>query len=746
MPVSRRPLFVAAILVGSFLLFLVQPLMARLALPRLGGTPNVWNSAMLVYQALLLGGYAYAHAIGRLPLRRQLVLHLVLLAAAALTLPLTLAEVGTFGAGLEVFWVPALLLASVGPVFFLISAQAPLIQRWYAADPQAGDPYPLYAASNLGSFAGLVSYPLLIEPFLPLDAQSLIWSLGYGAMLALLALVASARWNVGARWNAGAQAAAAPAQGADGAMAAGAPITSRRIALWLALAAVPSGLMLSTTTHLTTDIFAMPMLWVIPLGVYLLSFSLAFAENRAPARIVSRAAPYVLLFAGAMAMVSQSIGGIGLLLGAVTLLFVVAVALHARMYETRPEPARLTLFYLVMSAGGALGGLFTALIAPLLFDWVWEHPLLVFAAAALVPVGGLMAWQQRLVSDPARRLLWVLGGVGLALLLAWHLFLATANEAKLLALALFLALAALAAALTFNRLAFLTVFALIMIGIGGPGQGRAYAQGERLRSYFGVYTLTELRHLGLRQLTHGTTLHGRQALDPALRREPTTYYGRSAGVGLVLANAAHLFGPGADVGIVGLGAGTLACYRQNDQTYRFYEIDPAVLAFSRAGRFSYLADCAPESETVIGDARIKLEEEPAGQYDVLVVDAFSSDAIPLHLLTREALAAYRRAIRPQGLVVVHISNRFIELEPVLAALARDAGMAAAVRFDRPEANSPLTPSKWVVLSPSPQTLAALTQASGAARWQPLAPPSDTVWSDQYASTLAHFRWNTLIGS
>ncbi|GIX20845.1 MAG: hypothetical protein KatS3mg120_2521 [Erythrobacter sp.] len=740
MPLSRRPLFVAAILVGSFLLFLVQPLMARLALPRLGGTPNVWNSAMLVYQALLLGGYAYAHAIGRLPLRRQLVLHLVLLAAAALTLPLTLAEIGTFGAGLEVFWVPALLLASVGPVFFLISAQAPLIQRWYAADPQAGDPYPLYAASNLGSFAGLVSYPLLIEPFLPLDAQSLIWSLGYGAMLVLLALVAWARWDTGA------QAAAVPAPGADGAMTAGAPITWRRIALWLALAAVPSGLMLSTTTHLTTDIFAMPLLWVIPLGVYLLSFSLAFAENRAPARIVSRAASYVLLFAGAMAMVSQSIGGVGLLLGAVTLLFVVAVALHARMYETRPEPARLTLFYLVMSAGGALGGLFTALIAPLLFDWVWEHPLLVFAAAALVPVGGLMAWQQRLVSDPARRLLWVLGGVGLALLLAWHLFLATANEAKLIALALFLALAGLAAALKFNRLAFLTVFALIMISIGGPGQGRAYAQGERLRSYFGVYTLTEFKRLGLRQLTHGTTLHGRQALDPARRREPTTYYGRSAGVGLVLANAARLFGPGADVGIVGLGAGTLACYRQSDQTYRFYEIDPAVLAFSRAGRFSYLADCAPESETVIGDARIKLEEEPAGQYDVLVVDAFSSDAIPLHLLTREALAAYRRAIRPQGLVVVHISNRFIELEPVLAALARDAGMAGAVRFDRPAANSPLTPSKWVVLSPSPQTLAALTRASGAARWQPLAAPSDTVWSDQYASTLAHFRWNTLIGS
>jgi hypothetical protein len=730
---SRRPLFVAAILTGSFLLFLVQPLMARLLLPRLGGTPNVWNSAMLVYQALLLGGYAYAHVIGRLALRRQLVLHIALLALAALSLPLALSDVGTFGPGMEVFWVPALLFASVGPVFFLISAQAPLIQRWYAADPQAGDPYPLYAASNLGSFAGLLSYPLLIEPLLPLDAQSLIWSLGYGAMLLILLLVVRARWT----------SAIAGAPVVEAAPVAAEPIGWQRIALWLVLAAVPSGLMLSTTTHLTTDIFAMPLLWVIPLGIYLLSFSVAFAEDRRLARYVTIAAPVVVLLAGGMAMVSQSGESPWLLLASVALLFVVAVTLHARMYDLRPDPSRLTLFYLVMSAGGALGGLFTALIAPLVFDWVWEHPLLVFAAAALIPLGALAQWQLRVATNPTQRLGMVAAGVVLAIVAALFLFLSVGNDRMGIAFAIFFAMAVLALALKFNRFAFIAVFALMMAGIGAVGHGRAYAKGDRVRSYFGVYTVSDLTEHGIRQLTHGTTQHGRQYTDPAIRREPTAYYGRTSGVGLLLTRASDVFGPEARVGIVGLGAGTLACYREPQQSYRFYEIDPAILAFSTQGQFTFLSDCAPESETVIGDARLALETEGAGQYDVLVVDAFSSDAIPLHLLTREALQAYRRSISENGAVAIHISNRFIDLEPVLAALAKDAGMVATVRADDPESSRGLTASKWVVLTPDAATLGAIAQATGAERWRALEPPIDSVWSDQYASTLTQFRWNRL---
>ena len=534
--------------------------------------------------------------------------------------------------------------------------------------------------------------------------------------------------------------------GADDAGVA-APVGWQRIALWLALAAVPSGLMLSTTTHLTTDIFAMPLLWVIPLGVYLLSFSVAFAENRLLAQIITRAAPFVVLFSGGMAMLSQSSGGIGLMVASVMLLFVVAVALHARMYDLRPDSSRLTLFYLVMSAGGALGGLFTALIAPLVFDWVWEHPLLVFAAAALIPLGGLMAWQDRLVADQKRRLMLLTAGIVLAFVLGWYLFIATAatDGSKFWAVAAFFALALLALLLKFNRLAFVVVFGLMMVGVGAPGHGSAYAKGERLRSYFGVYTVTDLPTHGYRQITHGTTLHGRQYLSAQRRREPTTYYGRNAGVGLVLANAATVYGPGATVGIVGLGAGTLACYRAPDQTYRFYEIDPAILDFSTRGQFSYLSDCAPDSETIIGDARIELERGPAAQYDVLVVDAFSSDAIPLHLLTREALQAYRRTITENGAVLIHISNRFIELEPVLAALARDAGMSAAIRYDQPDASTDLTASKWVVLSPSAQSLGEIRQATGADKWTALQKPAGSVWSDEYASTLPHFRWNTLFG-
>ncbi len=738
---SRRPLFVAAILVGSFLLFLVQPLMARLALPRLGGAPNVWNSAMLVYQALLLGGYAYAHIVGRLPVKRQLTVHLVLLAVAALTLPLTLANITDFGPGLEVLWVPALLFASIGPVFFLISAQAPLIQRWYAADPNAGDPYPLYAASNLGSFAGLLSYPLLIEPILPLGQQSLLWSFGYGAMVILILFLTHARWNV-------VEPPAQPTIASDHADTAPLavivdPIGWRRIALWLALAAVPSGLMLSTTTHLTTDIFAMPLLWVIPLGVYLLSFSVAFAENRTLAQIVTRLAPVVLLLAGGMAMVSQSGESLWLLVGSIAMLFVVAVALHSRMYDLRPHPSQLTLFYLVMSAGGALGGMFTALFAPLLFDWVWEHPLLVFAAALLIPLGGTTFLHKYFADHDRRRLAMLAIGLTLAMALSVLLFLTVSEGPSIILVLAFLLMALLALVLAFNRAAFVTVFVLMMAGIGLMGHGITYTKGERVRSYFGVYTISDYPEEGLRMLTHGTTSHGRQFLKAEKRREPTTYYGNSAGVGLLLGNARQLYGDGARVGVVGLGAGTLACYRQPDQMYRFYEIDPEILGFSESGQFTFLDDCAPDSETVIGDARIALESEATGQYDVLVVDAFSSDAIPLHLLTREALQTYRRSIDADGAILIHISNRFIDLEPVLAALARDAGMVAAVRLDKPEDTDALSDSKWVVMTPQEKSLAAIRQISGAKEWSALDDTAQTVWSDQYASTLTQFYWSRL---
>ena len=379
---ANRALFVLTILTGSFLLFLVQPLVARLALPRLGGAPNVWNSAMLVYQALLLAGYFYAHRLSKLPLKRQGQIHLALLALAGLTLPITLADLPPPTAGMEILWVPALLALTIGPVFFLVSAQAPLMQRWYAAHPSSSAPWALYAASNLGSFGGLIAYPLVAEPLLSASEQSIGWTLGYALLVVLVGICA---------WSRARTPDAALPQAEDGSVAA---VGWRKILLWLVLAAVPSGLMLSTTTHLTTDLFAMPLLWVIPLGLYLLSFSVAFADNRMLARVFTQVAPLFVLIAGGFAAASSHAATLAPVIGSVFLLFIVCVALHSRLYDARPDASQLTLFYLVMSAGGALGGLFTALFAPLLFDWVWEHPLLVLAAALLLPTSTLFDWRK----------------------------------------------------------------------------------------------------------------------------------------------------------------------------------------------------------------------------------------------------------------------------------------------------------------------------------------------------------------
>ena len=616
-----RPLFVATILLSSFLLFLVQPLVARLALPELGGAPNVWNSAMLVYQALLLGGYAYAHLLSRLAVRRQAAIHLVLMAAALLFLPIGLADVPR-PEGWEVFWVPLLLFATIGPLFFLVSAQAPLIQRWYAADPEAGDPYWLYAASNVGSFAGLLSYPLLLEPNLPIADQSAVWAVGYGVLIAFMALVAWTRWR--------APAPTAVAQDPEGQEPEQEPIGWRRIAFWLALSAVPSGLMLSTTTHLTTDIVAMPLLWVVPLGLYLLSFVFAFNPRSSLGFALARTAPTILLLAGAMAMVSRGTDGVSLALAAVLMLFVVATALHRRLYADRPAPERLTLFYLVMSAGGALGGLFAAIIAPLVFDWVWEHPLLVLAAGALLPQKPLIAWMDRLGLEPRTRILARLLLVAGAAALGLWMHAALRGESDLTVHALLIAIAALGVLALGSRWAFLAILLILMVARGGWITLEDSADGMRERSYFGVYTVRQYADPATRVLLHGTTVHGRQFLDPDLRRAPTTYYGPTSGVGLALAAADDIYGEGADIGVVGLGTGTLACYRQPDQDYTFYEIDPRVVDYSRDRVFSFLGDCAPQAEIRLGDARIALESEPAQQYDVLAVDAFSSDAIPLH--------------------------------------------------------------------------------------------------------------------
>lgn len=732
---SQRALFVATILTGSFLLFLIQPMVARMALPRLGGAPNVWNSAMLVYQALLLGGYAYAHWLSRLALRRQVAIHLGLFAVAALTLPVSLAGLAPPRPGTEVWWVPVLFLLSIGPVFFVVSAQAPLMQRWFALDPRAGEPWALYAASNLGSFGGLIAYPLLAEPLLTLHQQARLWSLGYLALIGLIAFTARLRWNLP-------QAAGIMIpQGAENAR-----IPRSRLVLWIALAAVPSGLMLSTTTHLTTDVFAMPLLWVLPLGLYLLSFTIAFADWRLPARIFSALAWLGILSIGGMSAVSYGWMGIVPLLCSVLLLFLVCTALHARLYDLRPESGQLTAFYLAMSAGGVLGGAFTALVAPLVFDWVWEYPLLVLAAAFLLPRGVLPDWSHRGGIDPSLRHL-ALGGLLLVgLVMAWLLFNANLYvDYRPYRWPLGAGLAGLGLVLVTYRPLAAGLLAAIMLAQGGWDTLVDSEAGIRTRSYFGIYTVRDHPEQKKRTLLHGTTAHGVQSLVPALRRTPMAYYGPGSGVAIAFDHPRELVGPKARVGVLGLGAGTLACFSQPGESWTIFEIDPAVLALSRNRTFTYLDDCTPDARVVLGDARLELAREPHGSFDLLAIDAFSSDSVPMHLFTHEAFGVYLDALSPRGVMMVHISNNFIDLEPALAAELKARGLAAAVRDDNPQDSANYWPTTWVAVSRDPAQIARIKALAPQFAWRALGKPAPHVWRDDYASILPYVTWTNFLG-
>ena len=716
----RRALFILTVLTGSFLLFLVQPMVARMALPRLGGAPAVWNSAMLVYQALLLGGYAYAHAVGRLRPRTQAMVHLGLLAVAALWLPIGLLGVQPPPDAHPALWVPWLLGASIGPLFLAVSAQAPLIQRWFSEASDGADPYALYAASNLGSFGGLLAYPLLVEPFMPLREQSWLWSAGY-VLLALLVLACATSLPQVARAERGPITSPAPARGT--------------VARWIALAFVPSGLMLATSTYLTTDIVAGPLLWVLPLGLYLLSFTVAFAANRALAEILTRIAPItILLFGGVMigGYNAQPLLNAGI---ALVLLFMTSVALHTAMYESRPEPDRLTGFYLAMSVGGALGGVFAGLLAPVLFDWTYEYPLLILAAGLMAPqlylTEGIKAVWTR------HRWLALAGiAVAVALLIVLRLHgpdrLFGENRPGLL----FVVVAAVGLFAVGARVGYMLLLAAALMLFGGYRSLEMSLAGDvRTRSYFGVYTVQERSRS--RELDHGTTVHGVQLTgSPERERTPTTYYAKGAGVGQAMLLAPRLYGPTARIGVVGLGTGTLACYAQPGQRWRFYEIDPAIVRIARdTGQFTYLRRCLPDPAISLGDARLSLAREAPGNLDLLALDAFSSDAVPAHLLTREAFATYARVLDRRGLLLVHISNRYLDLEPVVAGAAKAGGWSASIFvYDPSRLDEAASGSAWIALSRDRVTLDALTgRAEG---WRMLrAPRGFRPWTDDYHSIL-----------
>jgi len=722
-------LYAATVFVGAGLLFLIQPLFARMVLPFLGGSPAVWNTAMVFYQSALLAAYGYAHvSTARLGVRRQAAWHLVLLAAPLPFLPVAIpAGWPPPPPSAPLPWLLGVMAAAVGLPFFAIAATSPLLQRWFAGTchPRAADPYFLFVASNAGSLLALVSYPAWIEPYWRLAAQSRGWMWAYGLLVVLTAACAVRLWR----------SPPAPVAAPAGPPGTDRPAFRRRLR-WAWLAFVPSSLLLGVTTFFSADIVVVPLIWVVPLAIYLLTFILAFARRPLLSRPwLTRLLP-LLLAPLVMTLNLRSVQPMAVLVLLHLAAFFTAAALcHTLLAADRPPALHLTEFYLWIAVGGALGGLFNALIAPLVFRSVAEYPLmLVLACLAGFPPAG-RSWR-----DLGRDLLWpgllVLGTA--AAVLAVHASPLRANP---------VADGFLFGAPTLGCFLFSRRPLRFALGLGGLlfiGGLYETDRGQLLyarRTFFGIHRVVVDHDRRQHLLSNGRILHGIQSLDPDRRREPLTYYARSGPAGDVLAACGG--GPAARIGVVGLGAGTLAAYARPGQHWSYFEIDPTVLQIARDERFfTFLRDAAAPARVVLGDARLSLANEPDAAYDLLILDAYSSDAIPVHLVTREALALYLRKLAPGGRLAFHISTLHVDLEPVLAGLARDAGLAALTRADTEvpalERARGKAPSVWLVMARRADDLAALAANR---RWHPSrGRAGGAVWTDDYSSVLSILRW------
>ena len=716
--------FVGTILLSSSLLFVVQPLCAKMLLPTLGGTPAVWNTCMLFFQAGLLAGYAYAHLGPRiLGVKTHALLQVALLASALLFLPVQMPrEVAP--PDRPVLWLLGTLLLNLGLPFFLIAGSGPLLQRWYCQVEPGRDPYFLYAASNLGSFAGLLVYPFLLEPFFTLNQQSELWRAGFVLLLAAYVVCA---WCLVRK-------ASVPEAGPKPVPPARLPKARRW--RWVLLALVPSSLMLSVTHYLTTDIAPIPLLWVVPLGLYLLTFTLVFARRTLlPHRVMVRWMPLVVLIL-AVLILREGSEPLFLVLGLHLFgLFWIAMVCHGELAASRPPPEHLTEYYLWLALGGVLGGLLNAFVAPLLFTGFAEYPLMIAVACLLRPAPEPEPPSRSDVGLP------LLAG-GLTLLLIFLGRMLELEPGPLSIGAYFVLPLILVYTLQNRPLAFGLGLALVFAAsLFYPGEKGVPIY--RARSFFGIHRVTEQD--GFRKLFHGNIVHGQQSLDPRGRREPLTYYHRTGPIGQVLT---ALKGDERlkRVGLVGLGVGSLASYAEHGAKWTFFEIDPAVVHIARdSGYFTYLEQSRSPIEVVVGDARLTIGRQQ-DKFGLLIIDAFGSDAIPLHLLTREALSVYLSKLDDDGILAFHISNLYVDLEPVLANLADHLNPKLAARIRR-EAEAALSmedrlsgklASDWLLLARRPEALDPILRNQA---WDVTRPqPHLGVWTDDFSNLVSVFRW------
>jgi hypothetical protein len=779
-------LLAATLFVSAALLFWVEPMVAKMLLPLLGGTPAVWNTCLLFFQTTLLAGYAYAlFATKQLTLRAQIFAQLALFVLAVASVPIALSTATVNSVPTEgnpAFWLLGHLALTVGLPFFVLAATSPLLQHWFAATQHAHarDPYFLYAASNVGSLSALLAYPALLEPHFDLHQQSWLWAYGYAFLIILITIcgLTLARLHRTQTTN------TLDTQRAlddDQSTRSEEPIiinrdqittnneqrttnneqrttddkqlSFRRRLRWLALAFVPSSLMLGVTTFISTDIASLPLLWVIPLALYLLTLVLAFARRQLfSTRLLAYVLPGVTLVLVLVYLSGATQPAAFLMLLHLIYLFVAALTCHTLLAADRPTTAHLPEFYLWLSLGGALGGFFNALLAPALFNTVVEYPLAIILASMLLP--SISRRHKPRAQDDAlntgdatqqRRLnpLWLDLALPFALLLA-ALALAWAVNRYELEYVQALALAAgvpLLVAYQFRRRPFRFALALAAVMLASTLYAQFNARPLHAeRNFFGVLRVARNERDTLHLLYNGSTLHGRQFTDFTQQCEPLSYYHREGPLGQVF--AAYQAHPAAtDIAIVGLGTGATAAYSRANERWTFYEINPAVVSVARAPEyFTYLINCAHAPVTItLGDARLQLAHAPDHVYGLIVLDAFSSDAIPVHLMTAQALDLYLSKLASGGLLVFHISNRSLDLHPVIADLAASRALACVARDDlQPNQPEGKESSQWVVMARRAEDLGELTHDP---RWYTLnGDTSRHVWTDDFSNILTIFKW------
>jgi hypothetical protein len=722
--------FAVALFISALLLFSVQPLVAKMVLPYLGGSPAVWNTCMVFFQVMLLGGYIYSHILPRkIGIRRHAILHVALMIVTAAFLPIGVsvhAITSLPTASSAPIWLLTTLLTTVGLPFFILSTTAPLLQSWFSntAHRRARDPYFLYAASNLGSLLALLSYPILLEPNLKLRDQSLLWAGCYGlgfALIVVCACVFMARPRPSISLSENDRETKETNAESDSVISWG-----RRLK-WVALALVPSSLMLGVTTYISFDLAAIPLLWVVPLSLYLLTFILQFSRGRTNVRRWERfllpllALPVVL----SLASVATQRPWFAIPMH-LAFFFAACMVCHGQLANDRPSSHHVTEFYLWISVGGALGGLFTALLAPALFNGVVEYPMMIVLACLLRPgIGRLKRWDV-LAPFIILVLLCPLLLVLRKMEAPWHVFLGAFTLPMLVAYSF------VERPIKFG----LAMLCVLVASFLFPPELVRRLQSER--NFFGVLRVLSDQPETMHILMHGTTIHGRQFIDPTRRCEPLSYYHRTGPFGSVFDAVKKQSSP--HVAVVGLGVGTTAAYGSAGQEWTFYEIDPAVVKIARDNKLFYYLDQCSQARVnyVLGDGRLRLKEAQDNYYSLIALDAFSSDSIPLHLLTREAVGLYLSKLADHGIIAFHISNRHFNLAPALATVAKSYSLSTFIMEDTTltfeEARNGKEPSVWVVMARSPEDLNPVT-ADG--RWKSLSAPDNfRLWTDDFSNLLS----------